>query len=298
MDWKRILIGKWSWKRPFQSLFTIYLMLGVVAVFFGDRILFVPPVPSYDSGLKGLVRLRTEAGEEIAALHYPAAPGMPTLLYSHGNAEDLGQAIDLYQAWHDMGFGVLAYDYPGYGESTGTATESACERAIHAAWEHLKKSGVKPGSLVIVGRSVGGGPSVWLASRVQPAGLALIAPFTSVYAVPFRASIFPRDRFPNLKLINDMQTPLLVIHGENDEIIPSSHGRKLVDGSPASDKTFVLIRDAGHNDLFEVAGDDIIRQIAAFAPQGVSIGTLFTDIFGRPRRFPVGIVLCFTELRS
>ena len=265
MDWKRILIGKWSWKRPFQSLFSIYLMLGVVAVFFGDRILFVPPVPSYDGSLKDLIRLPAGAGEEIAVLHYPAAPGMPTLLYSHGNAEDLGQAMDLYQAWHDMGFGVCAYDYPGYGESTGTATESSCKRAIHSAWEYLKKAGVKPASLVIVGRSVGGGPSTWLAFHIQPAGLALIAPFTSVYSVPFRASIFPRDRFPNLKLIRDMQTPLLVIHGEKDEVIPSSHGRKLVDASPSADKTFTLIPGAGHNDLFEVAGDAIIRQIADFS---------------------------------
>jgi hypothetical protein len=265
MNWKRILIGEWNWKRPFKSLLAIYLMLGVVAVFFTDRILFVPPAPSYDAGLTGLVRLRTGAGEEIAALHYPAAPGMPTLLYSHGNAEDLGQATDLYQAWHDSGFGVFAYDYPGYGQSTGRATESSCQRAIHTAWEHLEKSGVNPGSLVIVGRSVGGGPSTWLASRIKPAGLALIAPFTSVYAVPFRASIFPLDRFPNMKRIAEMHTPLLVIHGETDGVIPSSHGRKLVEASSANDKTFTLIRGAGHNDLFEVAGDAIIRQIADFS---------------------------------
>ncbi len=265
MNWKKTLIGKWSWKRPFQSLFSIYGVLGVVAVFFADRIIFVPPVPSYDGGLKGLIRLHTRAGEEIAALHYPAAPGMPTLLYSHGNAEDLGQATDLYQEWHDLGFGVCAYDYPGYGESTGMATESSCERAIHSVWEYLKESGLKPGALVIVGRSVGSGPSTWLASHIQPAGLALIAPFTSVYSVPFRAAIFPNDRFQNLKLIRNTRTPLLVIHGENDEVIPPSHGRNLVDASPASDKTFSLIRGAGHNDLFEVAGEGVLRQIADFA---------------------------------
>jgi hypothetical protein len=265
MDWKRILIGKWSWKRPFQSLLAIYLMLAFIAVFFADRILFVPPVPSYQADLKELLVLDSGAGETIAALHYPAASGMPTLLYSHGNAEDLGQAIDLYQTWHEMGFGVFAYDYPGYGQSTGTATEASCQRAIFTAWKHLEKSGVKAGSLVIVGRSVGGGPSVWLASHEKPAGLVLIAPFTSVYAVPFRVPIFPRDRFPNLNRIRSMHTPLLVLHGEHDEVIPNSHGRKLVDASPSSDKTFMPIRGAGHNDLFEVAGDDIIREIAEFA---------------------------------
>lgn len=265
MDWKRILIGKWSWKRPFQSLVSVYLLLAIVAVFFADRILFVPPVPSYPSDFKGLIHLSTDAGEDIAAVHLPAVPGMPTLLYSHGNAEDLGQSVDLYQAWHEMGFGVLAYDYPGYGVSTGTPNEASCKRAIQSAWNHLVRSGVSAGSIVIVARSVGGGPGTWLASHEKPAGLVLIAPFTSVYAVAFHAPIFPRDRFPNLKLIRSMKVPLLVLHGENDEVIPNSHGRKLVEASPSADKTFRLVSGVGHNDLFEVAGDDIIRLVADFA---------------------------------
>lgn len=265
VDWKRIVVGKWTWKRPFISLSWIYLLLGVVAVFFGDRILFMPPAPSYAKDSEGLLHLATGADERIDAFHYPAAPGMPTFLYSHGNAEDIGQGLDLYRAWHEMGFGVLAYEFPGYGHSTGIATESSCQRAIHAAWQHLLASGVKADSVIIVGRSVGGGPSTWLASAVKPAGLVLIAPFTSVYSVAFRVPIFPRDRFPNLKRIRGMRTPLLVIHGENDEVIPVSHGRELVAASLAADKRFSIIPGAGHNDLFEVAGDDIIRQVAEFA---------------------------------
>ena len=265
VDWKRILIGRWSWKRPFISLLWIYLLLGVVAVFFAERILFVPPVPSYERGAEGLISLKTTAGEEIDAFYYPASPGKPTIFYCHGNAEDIGQGLDLYQEWQRMGFGVLACEYPGYGHSTGTATESSCQRAVQAAWEHLIASGVKPAAIVIVGRSVGGGPSTWLASTVQPAGLALIAPFTSVYRVAFRLPIYPRDRFPNLKRIRTMPTPLLVLHGENDEVIPVSHGRKLVEASPAKDKRFSMVIGAGHNDLFEIAGEDIIQQIAEFA---------------------------------
>lgn len=265
MDWKRILIGKWSWKRPFQSLLSIYLILAVVAVFFADRIIFIPPAPSYASDFNGLIRLTTESGESVAALHYPARPGMPTLLYSHGNAEDLGQATEFYQAWHEMGFGVFAYDFPGYGQSTGTPDEASCNRSIQSAWNHLVRSGAPATSIVVVCRSVGGGPGTWLASREKPAGLVLIAPFTSAFAVPIPFPLFPRDRFPNLKLIRSLRTPLLVLHGENDEVIPPSHGRKLVEASPASDKTFSLIRGAGHNDLFEVDGDGIIQQIADFA---------------------------------
>jgi alpha-beta hydrolase superfamily lysophospholipase len=267
MDWKRILIGKWSWKRPFQSLLSIYLLLGIVAVFFADRIIFVAPAPSYPKELKGLIHLTTAAGERIAALHYPAASGMPTLLYSHGNAEDLGHSLELYQSWSDRGFGILAYDYPGYGHSNGTPDEASCKRAIQAAWDHLAGLGVPAGSVVLVCRSVGGGPGTWLASHENPAGLVLIAPFTSAYAVaiPLPFPVFPRDRFPNLKTIRTLPLPLLVIHGENDEVIPPSHGRKLVEASPGADKAFSLVPDAGHNDLFEIAGDSIIGQVADFA---------------------------------
>ena len=265
MDWKRVLIGEWSWMRPFKSLAAVYLILCFVAVFFADRLLFIPPDSSYGPDMDGLFTLRGAADEDIALLYYPAAEGMPTFLYSHGNAEDLGQALELYQVWRALGFGVLAYDYPGYGQSTGTPDEASCKRSIHAAWNHLQGLGIPAESIVIVGRSVGGGPSTWLASQVKPAGLVLIAPFTSAFRVSIPFPLFPRDRFQNLKLIRTMDTPLLVIHGENDGIIPVSHGRTLVEASPARDKAFVPVPDAGHDDLFEVAGDEIVAQIADFA---------------------------------
>jgi len=265
MDWKRILIGKWSWARPIKSLAAIYLMLCFVAVFFADRLLFIPPVSSYGADLEGLITLRTEAGEEIATLYFPAAEGMPTFLYSHGNAEDLGQALELYQVWRAMGFGVLAYDYPGYGQSTGTPDEGSCKRSVFTAWKYLQRLGIPAESIVIVGRSVGSGPSTWLASQAEPAGLVLIAPFTSAFRVSIPFPLFPRDRFQNLKLIRTMDTPLLVIHGENDEIIPVAHGRTLEEASPAGDKAFIPVSGAGHDDLFEVAGDEVVGQIADFA---------------------------------
>lgn len=265
MNWKRILIGEWSWKRPMQSLVSIYLILCVVAVFFADRLIFMPPVPSYGAGLEGLIHLRTDEDESIAALHYPAADGMPTFLYSHGNAEDMGQAIELYQIWNEAGFGVMAFDYPGYGESTGQPDEASCMRAIQAAWDHLEGQGVPVESVVIVSRSVGGGPGTWLASREDFAGIVLISPFTSAFRVAIPFPLFPRDRFQNLKLIRTMHTPLLVIHGELDEVIPVSHGRTLVEASPAGDKAFIPIPDAGHDDLFMVAGHEIIGKISDFA---------------------------------
>ena len=265
MDWKRILIGRWSWKRPFYSLIGIYLLLVLISCCYADKLIFFPPAASYDGGMPDLVRISSDQDKNLAAVYLPARDGMPTLLYSHGNAEDLGQSTDLYDRWHAMGFGVLAYDYPGYGLSDGRPTEASCYRSAEAAWGFLKTKGISAESIVVVGRSVGSGPGTWIASQKHPAGLVLISPFTSAFAVRIPWPVLPGDRFKNLGLIKEMKTPLLVIHGEEDKVISVSHGRKLVEASAAEDKTFYPIQGAGHNDLMLVAEDEIIAQVADFA---------------------------------
>lgn len=267
MKWKQILIGKWSWKRPFISLASVYLMLAFVAALFADRLIFIPPPSSYADDHTDLRFLKTSAGESIAFVHLLAAEGMPTLLYSHGNAEDLADSEALYDEFHASGLGVIAYDYPGYGLSTGTPDEASTQRAIMAVWKHLTASGIPPTSIIITGRSVGGGPSVWLASQTEPAGLILISPFKSTFTTAFDLPfpLFPRDRFPNLKRIRSFKRPLLVIHGEQDEVIPVSHGRELVDACASPDKKFHPIPGARHNDLFQIGGGVIFPLVRGFA---------------------------------
>ncbi|MBK1882631.1 alpha/beta hydrolase [Luteolibacter pohnpeiensis] len=115
----------------------------------------MPQAPSYSDHEQGLIRLTTSSKESVAAVYYPASPGKPTLIYAHGNAEDLGQSVELYQAWNAMGLGVLAYDYPGYGLSTGKPSEASCFRAAESAWEYLTKKGIPASSIIVVGRSIG-----------------------------------------------------------------------------------------------------------------------------------------------
>jgi abhydrolase domain-containing protein 17 len=174
--------------------------------------------------------------------------------------------VDLLGPWHDQGFGIFAYDYPGYGQSTGKPTEASCERAIETAWNHLTGPlNVAPATIVVVGRSIGSGPAVWLCTRHQPAGLILISPMMSVYRVRLPAPIFPGDRFPNLARMPGVHCPLLVVHGEADTIIGPRHGRRLHDAHPGSDKTLLMVPGAGHNDLFHVGGDELDQAILSFA---------------------------------
>ncbi|MGJ8641967.1 MAG: alpha/beta hydrolase [Luteolibacter sp.] len=266
MNWKRILIGKWSWKRPFVSLGSIYLLLAIFAVSCADRILFVPPASSYETSMSGLELLETPEKESIAFLYIPPAPGKKTLLFSHGNAEDMGNYLSWFQQLRTNGLGIAAYDYPGYGQSTGTPSEASCERAISAAWERLMEKGVKPQDIIIMGRSVGSGPSVWLAGREKDtAGMILLSPFKSAFTTVTRIPILPGDRFPNLKRIKNINLPLLVIHGTEDGVINCSHGESLVEACPSTKKTYHPIEGAGHNDVFQLAGDEFIELIVGFA---------------------------------
>ena len=272
MNWRKWLIGRWTWWRPIASLGSIYVLLWIVAVFFADRVIFVPPPASYPADARGLVWIENPHGGRIAAFHLPAEAGAPTLLYSHGNAEDIGHSLELFQAWHELGIGVLAYDYPGYGQSAGRATEKTTCQSIRSAWHYLLAKGVPRNSVVIVGRSVGSGPSTRLAAEVDPAGLVLIAPFTSAFEVAFPVKLFPADRFRNIDLIGGIASPLLVIHGRQDEVIPFSHGQRISEAGGATQKKLLVIEDAGHNDLFEVSGREIIEAVAAFARQATGGG--------------------------
>lgn len=268
MNWKRILIGKWIGKRPLISLASIYLLLALFAMSCADRILFTPPASSYDSSLEGLEKLETAEGESIAFLHIKSAPGKKTLLFSHGNAEDMGQYLDWFEELQDHGFGIAAYDYSGYGQSTGNPSEASCERAISAAWKRLMEKGVKPKEIIIMGRSVGSGPSVWLASsQKHSAGIILLSPFKSAFTTvtPLPFAIFPGDRFPNLQRIKDIDIPLMVIHGTEDRVINYSHGKALYEASPAATKTYHPIEGAGHNDVFQLAGNEVNDLIVRFA---------------------------------
>lgn len=135
-------------------------------------------------------------------------------------------------------------------------------------WREISERNIPPESVVIFGRSVGSGPSIYLAeSYPEVKALILMSPFKSTFttAIPLPFAIFPRDRFPNLKRIRNSALPLLVIHGAEDEVIPASHGKALVAASPAVSKTFLPIPGGGHNDLFQIAGDEILDRIIAFA---------------------------------
>ena len=243
-----------------------YLAFAATVYFIADRLIFLPPVSSYPAGRLPIVLVPADDGARIATLHLRNPGAAFTILFSHGNAEDLGHLSYLLEQMHRTGFSVLAYDYRGYGLSTGgPPTAEAAYRDLQAVYRHaVEHLEIPPERLIVLGRSVGSGPATELAAREPVGGLVIESGFVSAFRVVTRVQILPFDKFPNLRHIREVKCPVLVIHGTEDEVIPLSHGQRLFDAAPQP-KQALWVENAGHNDLLVVAGPKYWQALLSFA---------------------------------
>ena len=261
-NWKQYLLGKWNWKRPFYSLISVYTLLLIFVIFFAEKLIFFPPTAPYSEELHGFHYIINDQDEQIATIYKKATAGMPTILWSHGNAEDISTAQSYMEYLHEQGYGYLAYDYPGYGLSAGKPTEKGCYQNIQASWNYLTETlAIPENQIFIIGQSVGTGPSVWLAEKTSPAGLVLISPFKSINRVPFGINPFPYDRFPSIKNISNVKAPLLVIHGDQDQVIKQAHGEAIYEKHRGT-KLFYNATNLGHNDI--LSNTEVTNTLFAF----------------------------------
>lgn len=182
-----------------------------------------------------------------------------TLLYSHGNGGNIGDRVSIARLLvEQLGVGVFMYDYRGYGRSVGAPSEAGLVSDAVGARAALLREGVPAEQIVYFGRSLGAAVTVDLALAHPPRGVVLESPFTSVRAMgnavlPGAGYLF-RTRWDSLAKIGRLRAPLLVIHGESDEVVPFAQGRALFEAAPEP-KTFVTLRGSRHYDL-QVAWSD------------------------------------------
>lgn len=195
--------------------------------------------------------LQTGDGERLLAWHLPAAPDKPLLLYFHGNAGSLSDRAEVFAALAHDGYGVLAVSYRGFPGSTGTPTEAGLHRDALTAYEAALAFGYGADRIVVLGKSLGTGVAVALAAEKPVAGLILEAPYTSTAAVAadiywmFPVRLLMWDQFRSDRAIRKVHVPVLVMHGENDGIIPIRFGQRLYQLANQP-KEFVRIPGAGH----------------------------------------------------
>ena len=231
---------------------------------FAERLIFLPPAERY-AKTEEILLIPREGGGSIAAVHLRNPDARYTVVFSHGNGEDVVQNLDYLEEMRRAGFSVLAYDYSGYGLSTGRPSERAAYADADAAYDYLTRSaGVVPERIILHGRSLGGGVAADLASRRPVAGVVLESTFTSVFRVVRAYPLVPFDRFRTEAKLPRIRVPVLVIHGMRDEVVGFWHGQRLYDRL-AGPRQRLWVRDAGHNDLPWVAGEAYWTALRRFA---------------------------------
>ncbi|XP_061526551.1 alpha/beta hydrolase domain-containing protein 17C [Phycodurus eques] len=196
---------------------------------------------------------RSSRGNRVQTMFVRCAPNSRyTLLFSHGNAVDLGQMCSFY-----IGLGsrincnVFSYDYSGYGVSTGKPSEKNMYADIEAAWQVLRnKYGVTPENIILYGQSIGTVPTIDLAARYECAAIILHSPLMSGLRVAFpnTRKTYCFDAFPSIDKVSKVASPVLVIHGTEDEVIDFSHGLAMYERCPLAVEP-LWVEGAGHNDI-------------------------------------------------
>ena len=228
-------------------------------VFFPDPVVPAPP--------PGVTERWIDAadGVRLHAWYVPAPAGAPTLVWSHGNGGNIGGRGDVLLALADAGVGVLAYDYRGYGKSAGHPSEAGVYVDAEAAYDALRADGIPPSRLVAFGESLGSAVSLHLALRRPCAGVVLVSPFTTMRDVAWHhygpLGVLAGKRFDSVSRVPQLTVPLLVVHGDRDEIVPFALGERLF-AAAREPKRFLPVAGAGHNDIYRRA---VVRAVAAFA---------------------------------
>ena len=225
------------------------------------------PSPS-EVGLSAVeaVTFDTEDGIRLHGWFVPSR-GSPvfTLAVFNGNAGNRAYRSGLARAFRERGVAVLLFDYRGFGGNDGRPTEAGLALDARAARAYLAtRADVDPRRVVYFGESLGAAVAVRLATEHPPAALVLRSPFTSLADVgrlhypflPVRWLL--RDRFPNLERIAQVTSPVLVIAGDRDQIVPLEQSRRLF-AAASWPKTLVVINGADHNDEALVAGPQVIE---------------------------------------
>ncbi|HPV40503.1 MAG TPA: alpha/beta hydrolase [Spirochaetota bacterium] len=185
----------------------------------------------------------------------PASSSEGTVLFCHGNAGNISFLLDTIRLYHDLKLNVLVFDYRGFGRSGGKPLEEGTYRDVAAAWKYLVHSKkIDPGTIVVIGRSLGGPIAAWLCQTRRPGALVLESTFTRAADVArYHYQLAPADlifgdTYNTAGFLSRIGCPVLVVHSPDDEIIPYELGQALFK-SVKGTKEFLQIHGS-HNSGF------------------------------------------------
>ena len=216
------------------------------------------------------VYFNTGDGKGLHGWFFPLEGGGPVILFCHGNAGNISHRLDNIRILLQQGLQVFIFDYRGFGKSTGRPSEKGIYRDGLAAYDYLIGKGhLPPDRIILFGRSLGAAVAIEVALRKNAGAIIIESAFTSTKDMAKTMflfglfSYFLPANYNNLEKIARCDIPKLIIHGQNDEIVPFSMGKKLF-AAAKGPKYFLPLEKAGHVDAYSVGGEKYLQTIAGF----------------------------------
>ena len=217
--------------------------------------------------------VRFQASDGVA-LHgwFVAGGGDATLVWFHGNGGNIGHRVgNIRELVERLQISIFIFDYRGYGRSEGSTYEEGTYLDAESAITYVRSRGdVDPEKTIYFGRSLGCAVAAEMAIKYPPRALICESGFTSVRAMT--KSVYPflpglqllvTTKYDTLSKIAWVDVPVMVLHGDRDEIVPFSMSRELFDAAKGP-KRFYTIEGAGHNDTYYVGGPDYFEALREF----------------------------------
>jgi len=240
-----------------SRLAIIYIMVVVLMYFFQRHFIYIPNttlnLQSYPLEKPWQkITTKTQDGLLLTSWYLPAKEGHKTILYLHGNAEDVLNRVPLANTLHQYGYGVFLLEYRGYANNPGKPTEQGLYLDSQSAYGWLIQQGIKPSQLIVYGESLGTANTIKLAAQNPCAGIILDAPFYSM--VTMGENLYPwlpikfllKDKYLSNRYALNINVPTLTFYGLNDQFIPFSQVNDLMALIPVTNKWLVLMPDQTH----------------------------------------------------
>lgn len=225
-----------------------------------------------------VVTTKTDDGLELVNWYAPpASENGKIIVFFHGNAGSIKGRAYKAADFIAKGYGFMLVEYRGYGGNKGFPTEEGFYKDARAALKWLEEQGHQPSQLIFYGESIGTGVAVEMAVEKQPAQVILEAPFTSAADVArsrygwLPVDLLMKDRFDSIKKITTIKSPLLILHGDNDLVVPFNEGKLLYEKANEP-KLFSEFTGGGHSDLYHYGAaqrifDWLDLQVVKTAPE-------------------------------
>jgi len=259
MNLRKILRMRNSSKKLAEAVLTIgliYVLLLTFLFVFQRKLQYIPLGKIQNIATYHLDKFEEKilvADDSTKILFWYRVPekGEKIILYFHGNAGNLGDRAFKFDVFSHSGFGVLAIAYRGYSGSEGKPSEDVLIKDAQMALQFLLTQGYQKKDIILFGESLGSGIATQLAAKHEVAAVVLESPFSSIISVAQKRywfapiSLLLKDKFESIKFAPKILSPVLIIHGTSDGVVPYSEGQKLF-AAVNSRKKFLTVEGAGH----------------------------------------------------